>query len=222
MALTILFGVFVAIQLRVLFGGADYVRSTTGLGYGEYARQGFVQLLATTGLTLAVVGIAARRRDTVVRVLLGCICALLLVVLFSAENRLGLVEDAYGLTRVRFGGHVVVFFLAAVIALVIAAGMHPVVARRAPAVAVVLALASALGFCLADPDARIAERAVGLATGGRAVDVDYLSGLSADALPALRELPSPYRGQVVPALEERLRRGDHIAGWNVSRARARR
>ena len=59
----LLFALFVAVQLRVLFGGAAYVQRTTGLGYGEYARQGFVQLLAVAALTLTVIGVAARRRD---------------------------------------------------------------------------------------------------------------------------------------------------------------
>lgn len=88
-ALVALFGLFVAVQLRVLFGGAGYVADTTGLGLGEYARQGFAQMLMVAALTLAVVGVAARRTDRVVRALLGALCALCLLVLVSARYRLG-------------------------------------------------------------------------------------------------------------------------------------
>ena len=96
---------FVAVQLRVLFGGAGYVRATTGLGYGEYARHGFVELLLVASLTLAVIAVAAARsRDRVVRALLGVLCVLTLVVMASAQHRLDLVEDAYGATRVRYAG----------------------------------------------------------------------------------------------------------------------
>lgn len=104
-ALAVLFATFVAVQVRVLFGGTDYVRETTGLGYGDYARQGFVQLLVVAALTLAVVAFPARQRDRAVRALLGLLCVCTLVVLLSAHHRLDLVEDAYGFTRVRYAGH---------------------------------------------------------------------------------------------------------------------
>ena len=100
-AVVAIFAVFVAVQLRVLFGGAGYVRATTGLGYGEYARHGFVELLLVASLTLAVIAVAAARsRDRAVRALLGVLCVLTLVVMASAQHRLDLVEDAYGATRV--------------------------------------------------------------------------------------------------------------------------
>ena len=107
-ALVALFALFVTVQVHVLFGGQAYVQRTTGLGLGEYARQGFTQMLVVAGLTLAVVGIAARRGDTVVRALLGLLCVLCLVVLVSAGHRLALVVDAYGLTRVRVAGQAAV------------------------------------------------------------------------------------------------------------------
>lgn len=220
-ALTLLFAAFVAVQLRVLFGGATYVQETTGLGYGDYARQGFVQLLLTAGLTLAVVGLAARRRDPVVRALLGVVCGLVLVMLVSAHHRLGLVEDAYGFSRVRFGGHAVVFWLGAVFLLVLAAGARDRVRRAAPRAALGLTLGAVLAFSLSNPDGRIADRATDRALAGGDVDVAYLGGLSADALPAARRLPPALRGPVLARLEADLRRGDGVAGWNLARARAR-
>lgn len=62
---------FVAVQLRVLFGGDRHVLTTDDLTYAEYARQGFWQLLAVTGLTLLVIAVAlrkaARRRRSTAR-----------------------------------------------------------------------------------------------------------------------------------------------------------
>jgi hypothetical protein len=220
-ALVALFATFVAVQLRVLFGGAAYVQATTGLGYGDYARQGFVQLLLVAALTLAVVAVAARRRDRAVRALLGCLCVLTLVVLLSAHHRLDLVEQAYGFTRVRYAGHAVVAWLAALFVIVLAAGASPAVGRRLTQLATVLTLAGVLAFSLSNPDARIARRAVDRAASGRPLDGAYLRGLSADALPALRALAPAQRDAVLPALRARLRRPDGIAGLNLARARAR-
>src|SRR5207244_4176506 len=50
----LLFLMFVVIQLRYLFGGADLVATATGLTYAEYARRGFFELVTVTALVLPV------------------------------------------------------------------------------------------------------------------------------------------------------------------------
>jgi hypothetical protein len=220
-AVVILFAAFVAVQLRVLFGGAEYVQATTGLGYGEYARQGFVALLVVAALTLAVVAFAARRRDRTMRALLGALCVLTLVVLLSAYHRLDLVEQAYGFTRVRYAGHAIVIWLAAIFGLVLSAGLSRAIARALPRLATALTFAGVLAFSLSNPDGRIAQRAVDRAAAGGEVDTEYLRDLSADALPALERLPPRQRAEVLPDLHAGLRRPDGLAGLNLARARAR-
>lgn len=218
------FAVFVAVQLRVLFGGAGYVRATTGLGYGEYARHGFVELLLVASLTLAVIAVAAARsRDRLVRGLLGALCLLTLVVMVSAQHRLDLVQDAYGVTRVRYAGQAIVVGISLAFALVLAAGLSRRVARRLPVVATALALGGVLVFSMSDPDRRIAQSAADRARAGETVDAGYLAGLSADALPALERLPDGAQRTWVLARvrARRLARADGVAGFNVSRARAR-
>jgi hypothetical protein len=220
-SLVALFALFVAVQLRVLFGGADYVRATTGLGFGEYARQGFLELLLVAGLTLAVVAVASRQDDRRVRVLLGTLCVLTLVVLISALHRLDLVIDAYGLTRVRYAGAAVVLWLAALFVLVLAAGVSARARALAPRIVLVGSGLAVLAFSLSNPDARIAERAVDRQAATGRLDRSYLAGLSADAIPALRRLPEPVRSSVLRAPLRRLQRPDGLAGFNVSRWAAR-
>ena len=220
-ALVALFVAFVVVQMQVLFGGPGYVQRTTGLGLGEYARQGFTQMLLVAALTLGVVAVAARRRDPVVKGLLAALCLLCLVVLVSAQHRLGLVVDAYGLTRVRVAGEAILPWLAGLLVLVLAAGAHPWVERRATVVAVTGTLAATLAFSLSNPDGRIAGRAVERHAATGQLDVDYLAGLSADAIPAVRRLPEPVRGTALERLEFNLERPDGLAGLNASRARAR-
>ncbi len=64
--------------------------------------------------------------------------------------------------------------------------------------------------------------AVARAEDGATVDREYLATLSADALPALRRLPSvPDEASPANAIDERIGRADGAAGFNWSRARAR-
>lgn len=206
-----LFAAFVAIQLAVLFGGHDHVLRTHGLTYAEYARQGFLQLVAVVLLTLLVIGVVVSRvalddaRDRLLaRVSLGVLCALSFVVLASAWRRLGLYEQAYGLTRLRVFVHAVLVALGLLLALVVVAGAtwRGSWLPRACIAAVAVTL---LGLNAVNPDALIAHRA---ASTGR-VDPSYLMTLSADAAPALRSL-----GLCVPV--ER----PSVMGWNLARATA--
>src|SRR6266545_7314284 len=56
--LDLLFLAFVVVQFRYLFGGSALVQSEAHLTYAEYARHGFFELVAVTGLTLPVLLLA--------------------------------------------------------------------------------------------------------------------------------------------------------------------
>ena len=95
--------------------------------------RGFFELEAVAALTLGVVAATARwaRREgpgeeRLARLLLGLLCALTLVVLASALQRLWLYVDAFGATRLRFLVQAQLLWLAAVFAALLVAG-----ARRA-------------------------------------------------------------------------------------------
>jgi hypothetical protein len=151
------------------------VLDTAGLTYAEYARSGFAQLLAVAALTLAVVA-AARRwaRDgrTLLRVLLAALCLLTLVVLASALKRLGLYEQEFGFTRLRFAAHAILLWLGALFVLVL-------VARAAviPRAAVAITAAAILLFALADPDRRIVQHNVDRSQRTGKLDRHYLERL---------------------------------------------
>jgi hypothetical protein len=227
-ALNVLFALFVAVQLAVLFGGDAYVRETAGLTYAQYARSGFAQLVVIAVLTLGVVASALRwartdqRRDrALLRALLAALCVLTLVVLASALHRLGLYEQAFGFTRLRLAVHAVLLFGGALFALVIAALASGRRAWLAQAT-VLLGAGAALAFWLGDPDRRIAAHNVERFQDTGRIDVNYLALLSADAVPALVRLPAPLREQVLSVQRARLARApDGVASANRARARAR-
>ncbi|MFC8509461.1 DUF4153 domain-containing protein [Streptomyces sp. NPDC057131] len=225
--LNLLFAAFNAIQLAVLFGGYDKVLSETGLTYAEYARQGFWQLLMATLLTLVVIGLALRwaprtgagdRR--LVRVVLGTLCVLTLVVVASALRRMDLYVDAYGLTRLRISVTTMELWLGVAIVLIMAAGIWG--ARLLPRALAASAAGFVLVFGLIQPDAVIAQQNVDRHERLGKIDVNYLEGLSADAVPALDRLPEPLRSCSLLDIDERLR--DDEGGWyatSLAEARAR-
>ena len=221
-----LFLAFVVVQLAVLFGGSDRVLETAGLTYAEYAREGFWQLLAAVALTLVVTGAAAlvadaprRSHRLLLRILLGILGALTVVVLVSAVQRLLLYEEAFGLTRLRLLAVAFAFWLGGLLALLVVAGVAAPVRRRLAHVAVAGTALALLGFSLASPDRLIAERNVERWRETGRIDDRYLTGLSADAVPALVGLPADL--QVLDELRARLAEDEPWSSWNRSRARAR-
>jgi Domain of unknown function (DUF4173) len=227
-ALDLLFLGFAAVQADVLLAAdKDRLLRSTGLSYAEYARQGFWQLLIVTGLVLMVVAVAVRyapadkRADrAVVRTLLGLLCALTLVVVAVALRRLYLYEEAYGWTRLRLWVHAFELWMGLVIVLIAIAGIRLKAAWLPRAVATSGA-AGLLALGLLNPDGFIAGRDVHhfRATGN--ADLTYLSGLSADAVPALDRLPEPQRSCALGHLADALQHGDSWTALNLSRARAR-
>ncbi|ATL30959.1 hypothetical protein KY5_5941 [Streptomyces formicae] len=226
--LNVLFAAFNAVQLTVLFGGYDAVLDKTGLSYSAYARQGFWQLLLATLLTLLVIVFALRwaPRDgagdrTLVRGVLGTLCALTLVVVASAVRRMDMYVEAYGLTRLRISVVAGELWLGVVILLIMAAGIWGT--RWLPRAVAASAAAGVLAFGLLSPDALIAERNVQRYTETGKFDLDYMRQMSADAVPALDKLPEPQRSCAIEAIMDRL--GTEGRPWyatSLGESRARR
>lgn len=226
-SLVVLFGGFVLLQLPEFFGGDDIVQLTDGLTYADNARMGFVQLTVAAILTLAVVMSASYNGpsgDLLVRMLSGALCLLTVVVLASALHRLGLYTDAYGATRTRFSLHKLMYWLGAVLLLVVVLGG---VGRTAwlPRVLVGVSALFAIGTVALNPDARVAERNVARFETTERIDTRYLGTLSADAMGELGPLPPAVRSCVAGQIQGAALGGpdgrDTVLSLNLSRAQAR-
>lgn len=227
--LNLLFAAFIALQLLVLLGGYEKVRAETGLDHAEYARQGFWQLLWATLLTLLVIALALRwaprggsRDRTLVRAVLGTLCALTLVVVASALRRMDLYVDEYGLTRLRISVAAMELWLGVVLVLILAAGVFG--ARFLPRAIAVSAAAGVLAFGLLSPDGLIAEQNVQRfeARESAGIDIDYLKDLSADAVPALDRLPEPERSCALRIIQREVLHTDtpwYATSWGEARAK---
>jgi hypothetical protein len=224
--LVLLFAAFVAVQLTVLFGGNRHVRTTDGLTYADYARGGFWQLSFVTALTLLVLAGAARwapRTTTPDRVLLrsilGALAVLALVVVASALLRIHVYTDTYGLTRLRLLVACCEGWFGLVLVMVLVAGVW-IRAPWLPRAAIAAGVLALLGLAAANPDALIAGHNL---RQSRTVDVDYLGGLSPDAVPAVdRYADGETKARLLTDLRRQLVDPDDWRQWNLGREQARR
>ena len=187
--MVVVFAGFAASQVVTALGGADHVLRTADLTYAEYARQGFFQLLAAAAITLAVlVGLRAAVVEVSPRfvVLSLAAVALTLVLVGVAVRRLGLYEQAYGLTLARLFAVLFAVWIGGVFVLLglSLAGVGGDRAWFVPAV-VAFGLAGLLVVNVANPEALIVRRNVERLAGTERFDAWTIGRLSDDAVPAL-------------------------------------
>ncbi|MBB4696188.1 DUF4153 domain-containing protein [Paractinoplanes abujensis] len=223
--LTVLFGLFVAVQAVTLFRGDFGVQE-----YADEARSGFWQLSWVVGLTLLVLAGAARwapRAEPadrlLIRVILGALTALTLVIAATAIHRIVLYTAEYGLTRLRLLVFCCELWFVFVLLLVLIAGRR-IRAPWLPRLAVAAGVAALIGLAVANPDGMIAERNL-RPSGDRPIDLSYLGDLSPDAVPALTGSDRLTNTQLICVLG-RMNTGtmtmsDDWRSWNVGLARAR-
>jgi hypothetical protein len=223
-----LFTLFVGVQFATLFGSDEHVLQTTGLTYAEYARGGFWQLLAVTVLALGVVLLASRFAPAPSaadrawkRGLLGALTGLTLVIVASALSRMWLYQEAYGFTTLRLLVLTCELWLGACFLLVLVAVVRlratPVVREMAAA-----GLVALLALAVLDPERFVAAHNVARHAVTGELDRTYLAALSADAVPALLELPHAERCVTLGRIAERLDAPDpDWTSWNAARAAAR-
>jgi Domain of unknown function (DUF4153) len=230
-AMATVFGIFVALQLGYLFGGADAVLATPGLTLAQYARRGFFELVEASGLVLPLLLVFHRqidpsmaRHQAIFRRLALLQIALVGLVLVSALQRLALYIDAFGLTESRLYGVAFSIWLTAAL---VWFGANTLRGRpqRFASGAVVAGLGMIALLNVISPAARVARTNIARRVAGAELDVAYLTQLGDDAVPALIEglgrLDWGDRCRLAAHLRERgqLHAGDW-RGWNVARWRA--
>lgn len=232
--LNLLFLVFMAVQLRYLFGGANLVEVTPGLSYAEYARRGFFELVATTALVVPILLLAdwavapdPSRSRVVLRATMLVLVVLLVGVIASAAYRMRLYQEAYGLTEQRLYVSVVIIWLTVVLGWMVLTVLRGRSERFAFG-SIIAGLTCIAALYVLNPHALIARVNIGRATAGKEYDGKYLRMLSADAVPVilarLDRLPEAERCRAARMLADRWS-GERRGGWrtwNFSDWRARR
>jgi hypothetical protein len=188
--LDLLFLVFALVQLPYLFGGVVQVAR---LGYSEYARRGFFELVWVAGLTLPLLlwahwlvrGSGTGGQRTYRLLAFGLVC-LLFVVMASAVQRMQLYVASSGLTELRVQASAFMGWLAVVLGwfvLTVLRGDR----RRFAFGALISGFLVIAGLDFANPDAIIVSTNAryGHLEADAPFDQRPLASFSADATPAI-------------------------------------
>jgi uncharacterized protein DUF4153 len=228
-AVIALFTIFVALQLRWLFGGADIVLATTGLTLAEYARRGFFELVTVAALVLPLIlGTRAAIEDVDVvrrhRQLSLTLIVLLAAIMASAVLRMKLYVTDFGLTTDRLYATAFMAWLGMVfgaMALTVLRGWT----RPFAAMAVLSGFLTLFALNAINPDRLVARVNLGRSPGVRGVDYVYLARLSGDATPMVVKAlnsaaPSAESCKAARFLRLRWMR-QQDASWNLGARRGR-
>jgi hypothetical protein len=188
--LVALLTLFLGTQLRVLAGGAEYLRTTAGLTVAEYAREGFFQLVVVAGIVLFTLVVAEWllvrserdvRRYRVVGIALSVLVGLLLA---SAAARMVLYVTYFGLTTDRFFAMAILVWVLAAFVTFSLTMLRDHRTRFAPVM-----LGVTIGWVVllnaVNPEALVVRTNIARAVGGKPFDAVYHAKMSPDALPAL-------------------------------------
>jgi hypothetical protein len=216
--LALLLTLFLGTQLRVLFGGAAYLRAAVGLTVAQYAREGFLQLVVVAGVVLVTLVAgdwlitrddrARRRYRTVGIALVGLVAALLV----SAVARMALYVTHFGLSTDRVMATAVMLWVVAALVTFSTTMLRDRGERFAPAMLLVT-IGWVASLNLANPEAVVVRVNLARAAAGQPFDAPYHATLSADALPALRAGAATLPSAECAALAERM-----TAAWAARRA----
>lgn len=223
-----LFAIFIALQLRWLFGGADVVLATTGLTVAEYARRGFFELVAVAVLVLPLILVsrALIEDERVIRrhrQLSLTLIVLLGAIMVSALLRMQLYVGYFGLTSDRLYATALMAWLAMVM-LAMARTVFRGWGRPFAAMTVLSGFATLFTLSIVNPDQLVARVNLGRTSAAQSVDYAYLARLPGDAMPTVvnalkAALPSEAACAAVKSLRERWQ--NRGPAWNLGSWRGR-
>lgn len=229
----LLFGAFVIVQFRYLFGGASWVELTPDLTYATYAREGFFQLVVAVALAIpwllgthALLGDRGAKVRGVFGGFAGVHIVLLLVVVASAIQRMLAYQTAYGLTEDRVFGTAFLLWLAVVL-IWFAATVFTGRRERFAFGGLVTAYLLVGALQALDPAAMVTRHNLDRMEELGGVDADYLASMGSDAVPLLLERLGELPAEAQCVVADRLVRRwgpEREADWrsfNASEHRAR-
>ncbi len=185
--LSVIFAVFVALQLRYLFAGGAL---PDGLTYASYAHRGYGQLLVATLLASAVIKyvISALKKTphAQTKYLAVALVALNGIVILSAWKRLSLYEATYGWTITRFVARLgLVCILLGSVALVVWL-WGKLTSRQLYAAGWYILVGVLMTAAVLNPEGIIARKNITERSDRNVpLDTSYIAHLSPDAWPAI-------------------------------------
>ena len=183
-SLNLLFAGFLAVQFTHLFDGRV---GRVELGYAQYARQGFFELVFVAGCVLVLIlvtdWLVARRVQSLDVLHIGLV-AQTLVMTWSAVVRMLAYTSEFGLSELAVYTTAFMAWIAVMMVLLLATVLR---SRRDSFAfgAFIAGIVAILSLVAINPDALIAQTNLARSDSPHGVDVAYLTTLSVDAIPAL-------------------------------------
>jgi hypothetical protein len=189
---TVVLGLFVVSQLIAVTDAGRRLVESAGLTPAEYARSGFFQLCWAAGLLLAFLGLVRALatpqalEQRLVRGLGATVPSLAVGLVVVSLRRMALYDQAFGLTMLRLWVVGAAVWMGLVLVMTVVRSLGPRAGRSwLVAGAGIAAVALVLVADLGDPEAFVARHNLARAREGAELDIDYLAGLSDDAVPTL-------------------------------------
>lgn len=190
--INVIYAIFSVIQFAYLFGGSSFVLPSS-YTYAEYARRGFFELVVVSIINFGILlfGITFVKKDNkkifaAIRILLTLLVIFTLILLVSAFYRMLVYEQAYGFTYLRIFVQtfmIMLFFIFVASIIYIWNPNFPVIKSY-----FIIALAIYIIMNFANVDVIISENNINRYFNSGQIDMDYLKGLSYDAVPGMERL----------------------------------
>lgn len=202
-SILLVYTLFIVIQFRYLFAGAIL---PAGLSYTEYARKGFFELLALTGVNIAIIlGVTKLTKQhsgtwyVFSKILCHYLCLVTIILLISSFYRMLLYTQDDGLTRLRF--FVLGFLIFEAVGLIITFFYIAKPRFNLLSVYFTLALSYYVILNLIPVDSIVATNQINRYLKGDCNGISYVLTLSDDAIPPLKSLQKQIDD---PLLEEHI------------------
>lgn len=183
----VIYTLFVIVQFKYLFAGSALPQ---GLTYTEYARKGFFELLALTGVNIAAILTVIKFTKNYsgkwylfTKVLCHYLCAVTIVLLISSFYRMMLYTNDDGLTRLRF--YVLGFLIFEGIGLLLTFVYIAKPKMNITLIYLIIALTYYSVLNIVPADNIIARNQIDKYLNGERDGLSYIFTLSADAAPAI-------------------------------------
>jgi len=204
-ALNLIYLLFFLAQTTYLFS-AFRDSLPEAMTYAEYARRGFFELCAVSGINLAVIAtshlFAMRDRIRILRGETAALCVFTILLIVTALSKMGMYISYYGLTRLRVYTS---WFMILLLFLFIIVLLHQFKGFNGTRIAAVGSIILFMALCYGNVDGMIAKYNIDRYEAGtlKSLDLNALAGLSDAAIPHLYEF---YQQTDDPAIKDDLRR----------------
>lgn len=189
--LNIVYLLFTIVQFSYLYGGEGSLPQ--GFTYSEYARRGFFELVAVTVINFAVIMSSLsfmkednKKANRVAGILLTLLILFTFNMLYSAHYKMSLYEGSYGYTYLRVFVHYFMIILTLLLSTALIGIWYRSFSMAKIMIVTLLIMYIALNYL--NVDKFIARKNIERYKNGADIDIVYLTGLSYDAFPYMKEL----------------------------------